>query len=99
MIMRCYSIYDEKAKTYGKPFYQHQDGQAMRTFGDLTEDKDSSINKHPGDYKLYRVGYFSDDKGEFRSEEKPIFLAHAIDFVKLGEQSSLDSVVKEIANS
>lgn len=81
MEIKVYSIYDEKAKIFSKPFQQINDGIALRSFIDLTKDKDSSINKHPEDYKLYRIATYDDLTGKYKCEDLPVLIAHAIDYI------------------
>lgn len=81
MQLKVYSIFDEKAKCFGQPFFMAHNGMALRAFSDLVADKSTSINKHPGDYKLYCLADYDDNSGEFASLPQPEFLAHASDFV------------------
>lgn len=73
--MYVYSIYDEKALCYGLPFFQKTDGIALRLFNDLVNDPDSSLYKHPSDYKLYRIGEY-DEVSALLEPITPLFLAH-----------------------
>jgi len=59
-----------------------QKGQAIRGFSDLVQDKSSSVNKHPGDYKLYELAKYDDNTGKFTSLPQPEFICHAIDFIE-----------------
>lgn len=73
--MLVYSIYDEKALCYGLPFFQKTDGIAIRLFNDLVNDPDSSLYKHPSDYKLYRIGSF-EELSALIEPVTPLFLAN-----------------------
>lgn len=81
MELKVFSIFDEKAKVFSNPFYMGHNGQALRAFSDLVQDKQSSIAKHPGDYKLYLLGTFNDVSGKFTSLNETEFLAHASDYI------------------
>lgn len=81
MELKVYAIHDAKAKCFGQPFFMAQNGQAIRSFSDLVNDKQSMVSKHPGDFKLYCVGSYDDNSGEFVSAAQPEFLANASDFV------------------
>lgn len=83
-IFKLYSIYDEKAKAFAPPYAMFHDGEALRAFGDLVQDPQSKINKHPSDYKLFRVGEFNNANGAIapEPEEMPHLLGAAMDFVK-----------------
>jgi len=79
MIMKIYSIFDEKAKAYAQPFYMAHDGQAVRGFGDLVADTSTNISKHAVDFTLWKLGEFDDNTGIFCCK-KPEYIAKAVDF-------------------
>lgn len=58
-----FSIFDSKAEVYGPPFFAPAIGLAVRHFGDLCRDPNSALSKHPGDYRLFRIGEFDDSTG------------------------------------
>lgn len=82
MKLNVYSIYDSKAQAYNKPFYFHYDGEAIRAFADTVEDPKSVINRHPADYRLYRIGDFDDRGGVLKGVSEPVFVCEATQFVK-----------------
>ena len=65
MKLKMFAIYDVKADCYLTPFFFPANGQALRAFGDLANDSNSIIGRHPVDYKLCLVGEFDDSDGEF----------------------------------
>lgn len=69
MIWNVYTIYDSAAKAFGRPFFFQADGQAIRTFTDMREDKESDIGKHPEDYSLLRVGRWDDQTATLHAEQ------------------------------
>lgn len=81
MILKVFSIFDEKAAVYGQPFFMPHNGQALRAFSDLVSDEKSSVNKHPEDYKLYVIASYDDCSGGFVSLPQPEFLANATDYL------------------
>lgn len=74
-----YSIRDNKTDVFGTPFTSHNNGSAIRTFGDVAADPQTNINKHPEDFVLIRVGSWDDDSGQ-ATYEPHITLSHATDF-------------------
>lgn len=82
MILNVYAILDDKSGLYSLPFYNQHDGIALRIFGDEVNNPQSNLNKHTGDFHLYKLGTFNDESGEFENSDKPKFLAHGVDFVK-----------------
>lgn len=63
MLLRAYTLHDSKALNYSPPFFQHNHGLAMRMLSDLVNDPNTSVGRHPADFKLYCVGQFDDAKG------------------------------------
>lgn len=80
-----YSIYDEKAQVFGTPFFQMNEGTAVRAFNDLAADPQSSVYRHPQDYKLYRLGEFEDRDGVIVPLSTPEFIINAQLNLQLGE--------------
>lgn len=80
MQLNAYSIFDNKALQYHPPFFAATDGAAMRSFQDLVNDHNSTVSRHPGDYSLFRVGTFDDNKGFFAAVSP---LVHVVDAVAL----------------
>lgn len=63
MKLRCYSIYDRKTLAFFPPFFMATDGAATRSFADLAGDMNTQVGKHPGDFVLFMIGEFDDQKG------------------------------------
>lgn len=66
--MFVYSIYDKVAGVFNTPFFQVNDGVAIRSFMDLVRDEKSSVCRHPEDYELWLIGKFLDDCGRIIEE-------------------------------
>jgi len=63
MIQKIYSVYDSKSQSFTPPFFQHQEGMAIRTFGDCINNTEHTFGKHPEDYTLYDLGIYDDSTG------------------------------------
>lgn len=85
MILNLFAIRDDKANAYLAPFAMPTQGQALRAFSDLTNDSQSTIYKHPEDYRLYLLGTFDDDTGTLNQTagDHPRYLATASDFTSI----------------
>lgn len=59
-----YSIFDKKSDVFANPMFFLKDGEATRTFSDITNDPKTTIYSHPEDYSLYMIGTFNDNSGE-----------------------------------
>jgi len=63
MILRVFSVYDSKSESYDMPFYTRMSGDGIRMFSDAVKSPKSRFNAHPGDYTLFEIGIFDDNKG------------------------------------
>lgn len=82
MITKMFSVFDSKAAFYGTPFFMPNEAMAMRAFGDLVNDQNSSIAKHPEDYSLFFMGIFDDNVGTLK-EVVPTCLVTASSLLKV----------------
>ncbi len=85
MIKGVYSIFDEKAATFGMPMCFIRDEEAVRSFDVIANEKNSMLCMYPGDYKLYKLGTIDDVAGKIVCEEIPVFMNNASEFVKPAE--------------
>lgn len=82
MILRAFSIYDTKAEFFSPPFFMVSNGEAVRAFKDLANDTNTSIGRHPSDFRLMCLGEFDNLSGSFNdSSEKMASLGYASDYV------------------
>lgn len=85
MILKMFSILDIKSDTFNTPFFFKAVGEAVRAFSDLANDANTTVGKHPEDYKLIQIGVFDDNTGVVLADEDcPKSLGFANDFVKHG---------------
>lgn len=97
MILIAFSIFDVKGSNFTPPFFMAAQGIALRNFSDLVNDPQTSVFKHPEDYKLYKVGSFDDNSGLFVPIPVPEFLCNATDFItKKSEETK--NVLKSKSN-
>jgi len=71
-VLNLYSIRDDVAMAFIRPFVAQSDGSAARSFLDGCADKTQPIGLHPTDYTLYRIGAFDDEKGALQPENPTI---------------------------
>ncbi len=83
MVLKIYSVFDKKTVLYGRPFYAHNSGHAIRCMQDEVDrgEKDSQLARYPSDFALYSVGAFDDNKGIITPIE-PICIIEITDLVK-----------------
>lgn len=82
MKLQIYSIYDNKAGTWLKPFYSTNQAVAQRTFADAVNDNTSAFYAHPTDYVLYHLGEYDDQKGKITVNETNENMGMANDYLK-----------------
>lgn len=63
MKLKMFSVYDEKAQIYNKPFHFPNMETMKRTMIDLVLKDDNDVGKHPEDYLCYMIGEFDEDTG------------------------------------
>jgi hypothetical protein len=89
MKLNAYSIYDTASGTYMRPFFTTADGQAIRSFSDISTDATHEVGKHPEDYSLHRIGIFDDNKGTF-TPENPECIATGLEMVSASRDVNRD---------
>jgi len=53
---KMYSVYDNKAKSYGPVFSVAHDAVAIREFGSACQAESSPFSKYPDDFELHVIG-------------------------------------------
>lgn len=82
MVVKIFNVYDCKSESYGTPFFVKSRGEALRGFGEVSNDVKSTIGKYPGDFTLFEVGEFDVVKGIWTIYPSKVNLGVAIEFVK-----------------
>ena len=82
MLFTVFSIYDSAISTWLPPIYARNKGEMLRNFADGVADAKSQLAKHPGDYSLFELGTWDDDKCLFTMLKAPIRLCLALDFIQ-----------------
>lgn len=73
-------VRDLAAETFGRPFTVHHPAQAVLSFIDEVNNRESEVGRHAEDYELWSVGTFDDATGKLSSDLTRI--ARAIDLKK-----------------
>jgi len=81
MKMLAFTVYDEKAEAYGKPFFTTAIGVASRDFSEAINDGKSLLSKHPEDFSLYHIGYFDDSQCKFNGNATPTLIGRGTDYI------------------
>lgn len=88
MRLRAFAVFDVKSDSYSAPFWKSTVGQALRDFADLANNKDTTVGRHPEDFKLVQVGEFEDSSGVLFPCE-PVSLGFATDHTVKAEVVNL----------
>ncbi|WNK13072.1 MAG: nonstructural protein [Microvirus sp.] len=74
MLMYIYTVRDAKGQLYGRPFYCHNIGHAIRGFSDQVNDPADGQNdlfKHTEDFELFELGTFDDNTALIETFPQP----------------------------
>jgi len=63
MFLRAFCFLDVKTGFYSQPFFLVHNGAAVRAALDVGNDLNTSIGRHPYDFRLVRIGEFDDSVG------------------------------------
>ena len=93
MKLKIYSIYDSVAQAFQKPFYMHNDGEALRMFQQAVNDphENNVINKHPEQFTLFHVGEW-EDKNATIDTATPKAIGLGIEYVEPSPQTELQEI-------
>lgn len=57
------SVFDVALKAYGRPFVAPTVAAGQRAVADEVNTPNTELNKHHGDYRLFKLGEFDDETG------------------------------------
>ena len=83
MEYRVFAVLDSKLGVFTAVHVLAHEGQAVRAFTELVNDRNSQLAKWPEDYALYQIGWFSEESGELTSESK--FIVNAVSVIDLSD--------------
>lgn len=77
MKMLMTAVYDAATKVYSQPFYVRTRPEAIRSFSDSVNGKETSFHLHPEDYTLFCIGEYDDNlgAGQFYSSAEKLITA------------------------
>lgn len=87
------AVYDCKAEVYTPPMCNATKGEAIRSFSDAVNNRDSQLNLHPEDFTLYQIGLYDVHSGSFDCLTEPVYIGRASEFVRqlsIPESSQVD---------
>lgn len=81
--LRLFSVYDDGAKAYLRPFWSDYKINAQRSFRTLInqkDDRDNMVAAHPDQFTLFEIGVFDVRTGIFTSHSIPITLGNGLEY-------------------
>lgn len=78
MLLKAFSIRDQKANVFNTPWFQKSHGEAERNFMELTRDEKSMVAKYPDDFDLYYIGEYDDQTGILLPLDTPQHVVKAV---------------------
>lgn len=79
-LLIAYTLHDVKALSYSPPFFMPNDALARRACSELVVDNNTTVGRHPADFKLYRVGTFDEGNGVLTPLS---VIEHVVDVISL----------------
>ena len=67
MILKAYSVYDNKVGVWNRPFFSRSDAEALRAFA-FNGRSDKFMSENSSDYDLFYLGDFNDEVGLLNME-------------------------------
>jgi len=96
MILKIFAVYDSKARFFGQPFFDQEEGSALRNFGDAVNDGSNPNNmwhRHPEDFSLFELGEFDNGSGEIIPNlPKSLVTASALKHVVVTDEKSIHNL-------
>lgn len=77
---KVYTVYDSKAEVYMQPIYFRADGEATRAFKASIQSNGHQFANNPGDYTLFRIAEYDDDRAAFTAYEAFVNLGNGAQF-------------------
>lgn len=87
MILKIFSVYDQKAQAYLPPFYLPNSALAIRTFTDAVNTDDHAFHKHPQDYLLVEIGEFDDSSATIDCYPALKSLGTAFEYIEVNQNA------------
>jgi len=81
-MLKLFSIYDGKIRSFMRPFLDAHTGSALRSFEEACKEPSSPFAKFPQDFVMYEIGTFNEESGEVISYSPKIQIAAAIDYTR-----------------
>jgi len=65
-MLKIFTVYDLKSRTYMKPFFATNTIEAMRSWMEICKDTNTQFYKYPDDFALFELGEFDPNNATFK---------------------------------
>lgn len=93
MILRVFAVFDVKAKYFMQPFVMKTSAEAVRVFGDMCQNAQNPLGRHPADYTLFEIGQYDDASAMFTQDGAHVPLGNGLEHVVEEEPLRLEERV------
>lgn len=87
--MKLYTVYDSKSEAYDRPWVSPSRGIAIRSLLDVLKDQNHPFTKWPGDFTLFEIGSFDEQKGTIETYDAKVNLGVMIELAGLNKDSQV----------
>lgn len=77
MVLKVFTVLDLRVNMYLQPFFNLEEGHAMRAFENSVSDPGTNFHRFPDEYQLFEVGTYDEKTGNFENFPKKKLLATA----------------------
>lgn len=88
MQLTVFSVHDSKAEAFICPFFSQNSAVGLRMFAQAVNDRAANFFNNAGDYTLFELGTFDQDKGQFTEHDTPINHGLALSFIQAPQRLS-----------
>jgi len=81
--MKAFAIYDSKTEFYSMPIFCRSFGEAVRIVSQAATNPQSTVSISPGDFTLFEIGEWDDQKGLYTMYDHKINLGCLIELKAL----------------
>jgi len=78
MLKPVVAVKDKKIGMFDSPFVVRHNGEAMREFDTVRQDKNTKFGKNPEDFDLYQIGTYDETTGELVTLSPPTHLISGV---------------------
>jgi len=94
MQLCIFAIYDSGVSSWRLPMFGRARGEILRWWTEAVNNAQSDFSKHPGDFTLFHIGNWDDEKCSFDLFKAPVSLGVAVEYIK--KEANAPISVKEV---